>query len=205
MYKRQDVDYASEYRYRNPIPDRNALGLLITQSGETADTLAAQREMIALGSKTVAICNVVDAMVAREAVSYTHLDVYKRQAWAHAGATNNPAEPLKAASKPNTDATTVADLVLSLRGSRLNLVLGVEPTISSALTLTRPPRDKEARKAVWSSGAGLPLSVQRSRKWECVHTQAARCSSPFQPVPLESPYVRNCRIRRSQEGGSSHH
>ena len=69
-----DVDYASEYRYRNPIPDRNALGLLITQSGETADTLAAQREMIALGSKTVAICNVVDAMVAREAhgAIYTH-------------------------------------------------------------------------------------------------------------------------------------
>jgi glucosamine--fructose-6-phosphate aminotransferase (isomerizing) len=69
-----DVDYASEYRYRNPIPDRNALGLLITQSGETADTLAAQREMIALGSKTVAICNVVDAMIAREAhgAIYTH-------------------------------------------------------------------------------------------------------------------------------------
>ena len=69
-----DVDYASEYRYRNPIADPNALGLLITQSGETADTLAAQREMIALGSKTVAICNVVDAMVAREAhgAIYTH-------------------------------------------------------------------------------------------------------------------------------------
>jgi glutamine---fructose-6-phosphate transaminase (isomerizing) len=69
-----DVDYASEYRYRNPIPDRNALGLLITQSGETADTLAAQREMKALGSKTVAICNVVGAMVAREAhgAIYTH-------------------------------------------------------------------------------------------------------------------------------------
>src|SRR5580692_10717437 len=69
-----DVDYASEYRYRNPIPDRNALGLLITQSGETADTLAAQREMKNLGSKTVAICNVVGAMVAREAhgAIYTH-------------------------------------------------------------------------------------------------------------------------------------
>ncbi len=69
-----DVDYASEYRYRNPIPDTKALGLLITQSGETADTLAAQREMISLGSKTVAICNVVDAMVAREAHGsvYTH-------------------------------------------------------------------------------------------------------------------------------------
>jgi glucosamine--fructose-6-phosphate aminotransferase (isomerizing) len=69
-----DVDYASEYRYRNPIADSTVLGLLITQSGETADTLAAQREMKALGSKTVAICNVVDAMVAREAhgAIYTH-------------------------------------------------------------------------------------------------------------------------------------
>jgi glucosamine--fructose-6-phosphate aminotransferase (isomerizing) len=69
-----DVDYASEYRYRNPIAGPGALGLLITQSGETADTLAAQREMIALGSRTVAICNVVGAMVAREAhgAVYTH-------------------------------------------------------------------------------------------------------------------------------------
>jgi glutamine---fructose-6-phosphate transaminase (isomerizing) len=69
-----DVDYASEYRYRSPIAGPDTLGLLITQSGETADTLAAQREMIALGSKTVAICNVVDAMVAREAhgAIYTH-------------------------------------------------------------------------------------------------------------------------------------
>jgi glutamine---fructose-6-phosphate transaminase (isomerizing) len=69
-----DVDYASEYRYRNPIPNPAALGLLITQSGETADTLAAQREMKALGSKTIAICNVVGAMVARDAhgAIYTH-------------------------------------------------------------------------------------------------------------------------------------
>lgn len=69
-----DVDYASEYRYRDPIEGPGTLGLLITQSGETADTLAAQREMKALGSKTVAICNVVGAMVAREAhgAIYTH-------------------------------------------------------------------------------------------------------------------------------------
>ncbi len=69
-----DVDYASEYRYRDPMAGPDALGLLITQSGETADTLAAQREMKALGSKTVAICNVVGAMVAREAhgAIYTH-------------------------------------------------------------------------------------------------------------------------------------
>ncbi len=62
-----DVDYASEYRYRAPLADQGALGVVITQSGETADTLAAQREMIALGMKTVAICNVVGAMVTREA------------------------------------------------------------------------------------------------------------------------------------------
>jgi glucosamine--fructose-6-phosphate aminotransferase (isomerizing) len=69
-----EVDYASEYRYRDPIPDQTTLGLLITQSGETADTLAAQREMIAKGSKTIAICNVVGAMIAREAhgTIYTH-------------------------------------------------------------------------------------------------------------------------------------
>jgi glucosamine--fructose-6-phosphate aminotransferase (isomerizing) len=69
-----EVDYASEYRYRDPIAEPHALGLLITQSGETADTLAAQREMIAKGAKTIAICNVVGAAVAREAqgVIYTH-------------------------------------------------------------------------------------------------------------------------------------
>jgi glutamine---fructose-6-phosphate transaminase (isomerizing) len=69
-----EVDYASEYRYRDPIADPRALGVLITQSGETADTLAAQREMVAKGSKTVAICNVVGAMVTREAhgTIYTH-------------------------------------------------------------------------------------------------------------------------------------
>jgi glutamine---fructose-6-phosphate transaminase (isomerizing) len=69
-----DVDYASEYRYRDPMAGPEALGVLITQSGETADTLAAQREMKALGSKTVAICNVVGSMVAREAhgAIYTH-------------------------------------------------------------------------------------------------------------------------------------
>jgi glucosamine--fructose-6-phosphate aminotransferase (isomerizing) len=69
-----EVDYASEFRYRDPIIDANSIGMLITQSGETADTLAAQREMVAKGAKTIAICNVVGAMVAREAhgTIYTH-------------------------------------------------------------------------------------------------------------------------------------
>jgi glucosamine--fructose-6-phosphate aminotransferase (isomerizing) len=62
-----DVDYASEYRYRDPIPDTTTLGLLITQSGETADTIAAQQELIRKGSKTLAICNVVGAAITRAA------------------------------------------------------------------------------------------------------------------------------------------
>ncbi|MEO7028586.1 MAG: glutamine--fructose-6-phosphate transaminase (isomerizing), partial [Acidobacteriaceae bacterium] len=62
-----DVDYASEYRYRDPIPSPTDIGLLITQSGETADTIAAQAELIHKGSKTLAICNVVGAAVTRKA------------------------------------------------------------------------------------------------------------------------------------------
>ena len=69
-----EVDYASEYRYRDPITGPEALTVLITQSGETADTIAAQRESKAKGSKTLAICNVVGAMIARESAGtiYTH-------------------------------------------------------------------------------------------------------------------------------------
>src|SRR5258708_35849503 len=69
-----EVDYASEWRYRDPITSSRELTLLITQSGETADTIAAQREAKLKGSKTLAICNVVGAMIAREASGtvYTH-------------------------------------------------------------------------------------------------------------------------------------
>jgi glutamine---fructose-6-phosphate transaminase (isomerizing) len=69
-----EVDYASEWRYRDPIIPPNTLTMLISQSGETADTIAAQREAKAKGSKTLAICNVVGSMITREAAGtiYTH-------------------------------------------------------------------------------------------------------------------------------------
>jgi glutamine---fructose-6-phosphate transaminase (isomerizing) len=69
-----EVDYASEWRYRDPIIPPDTITLLITQSGETADTIAAQREAKAKGCKTLAICNVVGSMVTREAQGtiYTH-------------------------------------------------------------------------------------------------------------------------------------
>jgi glucosamine--fructose-6-phosphate aminotransferase (isomerizing) len=69
-----EVDYGSEFRYRDPIIQPNTLTIVISQSGETADTLAAQREAKGKGSKTLAICNVVGSMITREAsgVLMTH-------------------------------------------------------------------------------------------------------------------------------------
>ncbi|MCL6480506.1 MAG: glutamine--fructose-6-phosphate transaminase (isomerizing), partial [Firmicutes bacterium] len=69
-----EVDYGSEFRYRDPIVSPHTLTILISQSGETADTLAAQREAKQKGSKTLAICNVVGSMMTREASGtiYTH-------------------------------------------------------------------------------------------------------------------------------------
>jgi glucosamine--fructose-6-phosphate aminotransferase (isomerizing) len=62
-----EVDYGSEFRYRDPILDGNTLTVCISQSGETADTLAGQREAKLKGSPTLAICNVMGSMVTREA------------------------------------------------------------------------------------------------------------------------------------------
>ncbi len=69
-----EVDYGSEYRYREPIVDARTLCVVITQSGETADTLAALREAKKRGARSVAICNVVGSMATRETEGtvYTH-------------------------------------------------------------------------------------------------------------------------------------
>ena len=62
-----EVDYGSEFRYRDPIIQPHTLTVVISQSGETADTLAALREAKSKGSQTLAICNVVGSMITREA------------------------------------------------------------------------------------------------------------------------------------------
>ena len=69
-----EVDIASEFRYRDPLIGSGDLMIVITQSGETADTLAAQREAKGRGARTLSICNVVGSTSAREAdaVFYTH-------------------------------------------------------------------------------------------------------------------------------------
>lgn len=69
-----EVDIASEFRYRDPLVTAKTLTLVISQSGETADTLAALRETHAKNGKVLAICNVVESSIARESdgVIYTH-------------------------------------------------------------------------------------------------------------------------------------
>ncbi|HZN06657.1 MAG TPA: glutamine--fructose-6-phosphate transaminase (isomerizing) [Pyrinomonadaceae bacterium] len=62
-----DVDYASEFRYRDPVMDEKTLLLVISQSGETADTIAALREAKEMGARVLAICNVQGSMIVREA------------------------------------------------------------------------------------------------------------------------------------------
>ncbi len=69
-----EVDWGSEFRYRDPVVDRKGLLVAISQSGETADTIAALREGKKRGLKVIGICNVMESTVAREsdAVIYTH-------------------------------------------------------------------------------------------------------------------------------------
>jgi len=67
-----EVDYGSEYRYRDPIVNDRTLAVVITQSGETADTLAALREAKRRGAKGMAICNVVGSMATRETLGTVH-------------------------------------------------------------------------------------------------------------------------------------
>lgn len=110
-----EVEYASEFRYRNPPIDRNTIVFAITQSGETADTLAAMREAKRKGHPTLALCNVVGSTIAREATGGVYL---------HAGA-----EVGVASTKAFTaQVTTLAMLALyfgrmrhlsSLQGSRM--------------------------------------------------------------------------------------
>jgi len=69
-----EVDYGSEFRYRDPILDERSLIIAISQSGETADTIAAEREARQKGAKVLSICNVVGSMLTRESSGtiYTH-------------------------------------------------------------------------------------------------------------------------------------
>ncbi|MCF6150668.1 MAG: glutamine--fructose-6-phosphate transaminase (isomerizing) [Candidatus Kuenenia sp.] len=70
-----EVEYASEFRYRNPVIEKNTIVMAISQSGETADTLAAMREAKGKEAKLLSVCNVVGSSIAREAGAGIYLHI----------------------------------------------------------------------------------------------------------------------------------
>jgi glucosamine--fructose-6-phosphate aminotransferase (isomerizing) len=133
-----EVEYASEFRYRNPPVDRNTMVLAITQSGETADTLAALRESQRKGHPTLALCNVVGSSIAREADGGVYL---------HAGPEIGVA---------STKAFTTQVLVLTM----LALYLGRMRNVSS-LQGTRMLRDLRAMPDMVRRTLGCHEAVRR--------------------------------------------
>ncbi|MFB3844384.1 MAG: glutamine--fructose-6-phosphate transaminase (isomerizing) [Candidatus Cloacimonadaceae bacterium] len=111
-----EVEYASEYRYRNPIVPEDTLVFVISQSGETADTLAALREAKAKGALVMGITNVVGSTIARETDGGTYI---------HAGS-----EIGVASTKAFTSQVTILVLLAILLGRMRNLpqVKGLEYT-----------------------------------------------------------------------------
>ncbi|MGH7694746.1 MAG: glutamine--fructose-6-phosphate transaminase (isomerizing), partial [Gemmatimonadaceae bacterium] len=105
-----EVEYASEFRYRNPVVGERTLCIVISQSGETADTLAAMREAKRRGARTLGIVNVVGSTIAREADGGIYI---------HAG------PEIGVASTKAFTSQVVALLLLTLKLARLRL-LGVE-------------------------------------------------------------------------------
>jgi glucosamine--fructose-6-phosphate aminotransferase (isomerizing) len=125
------VEYASEFRYRNPIIDPNTLVFVISQSGETADTLAALREAAHKGATVLGICNVVGSSIARE----THGGVYL-----HAGP-----EIGVASTKAFTSQLTVLALLTLLLGRMRRISHSDGVTIAKALAQI-PSQVKEILK-----------------------------------------------------------
>jgi glucosamine--fructose-6-phosphate aminotransferase (isomerizing) len=131
-----DVDYASEYRYRDPIPNSSAIGLLITQSGETADTIAAQTELIDKGSKTIAICNVVGAAITRRASGTI---------------TTNAGPEIGVASTKAFTSQLTALFILALHLAQVRGTITAEQSLHLATELSKIPGKLESMLSLHSS------------------------------------------------------
>ena len=141
-----EVEYASEFRYRNAPVENNTLVLAITQSGETADTLASLRETRRRGHKVLAICNVVGSTIAREADGGIYL---------HAGP-----EIGVASTKAFTSQVTVLTLLALLMG-RMRM-----------LSLTRAQRILQALQAVPKQMESILAQSDLIQKIAAKHAQA---------------------------------
>jgi glucosamine--fructose-6-phosphate aminotransferase (isomerizing) len=167
-----EVDYASEYRYRDPIADPHAIGLLITQSGETADTLAAQAELIAKGSKTLAICNVVGAAITRKAQGTL---------------TTNAGPEIGVASTKAFTAQLTALFILALRLGQIRGTVSDAESLHLVTELSKIPGKLDAMLNLNATGtsegvaapAPIPVPDRRTRARQPLTTQCEELARAF--------------------------
>jgi glucosamine--fructose-6-phosphate aminotransferase (isomerizing) len=165
-----DVDYASEYRYRDPIPNANAIGLLITQSGETADTIAAQTELIDKGSRTLAICNVVGSAITRRASGTI---------------TTNAGPEIGVASTKAFTAQLTALFILALHLAQTRNTITAEQSLHLATELGKLPGKLEALLSLKSDAhTGMSEGV------------AAPATLPTNPTAIPAPWPGTERRRK---------
>jgi len=126
-----EVDYSSEFRYRSPLVDDRTLAVVITQSGETADTLGALREAKRRGARSIAICNVVGSMATREAdgTVYTHAGPEIGVASTKAFTSQLVALHLLALALGKARGTLAEDIALGVVRALETLPLGIEQTL----------------------------------------------------------------------------
>ncbi len=143
-----DVDLASEFRYRDPLLTPDHLIIPVSQSGETADTIAALRQGEALGARSLAVSNVYESTIAREAGSVLYM---------HAG------PEIGVASTKCFTAQVVALQLIALKLARARGTLTREQMRDEIEALRRLPRLVEKTLGLWSSVENIARRVKSAR------------------------------------------
>ena len=163
-----EVDIASEFRYRNPIVTGNTLFIAITQSGETADTLAASREAKRLGAKVLSICNVIGSTASRESdfVFYTHSGPEIGVASTKAFTTQIVALYLLAIALGSVRGTLDKSAASKLLGDLLHLPVQVEHTLELDASISALARELFKKKEFLYIGRGInyPIALEGALK-----------------------------------------
>ncbi len=163
-----EVDIASEFRYRNPIVTGNTLFIAITQSGETADTLAASREAKRLGAKVLSICNVIGSTASRESdfVFYTHSGPEIGVAATKAFTTQIVALYLLAIALGSVRGTLGKTAASKLLGDLLHLPVQVEHTLELDASISAVARELFKKKEFLYLGRGInyPIALEGALK-----------------------------------------
>ncbi len=163
-----EVDIASEFRYRNPIVTENTLFIAITQSGETADTLAASREAKRLGAKVLSICNVIGSTASRESefVFYTHSGPEIGVASTKAFTTQIVALYLLAIALGRVRGRLDQSAASKLLGDLLHLPVQVEHTLELDASISTLARELFKKKEFLYLGRGInyPIALEGALK-----------------------------------------